>query len=243
MQALHATAPACLPMLIKSHSLESLSYYRITNRSRLLMMIDQIKKNNEEWVGSKPKGYFEPHCKGQAPKVLYIGCSDSRVVPEAFMGLDLGEVFVHRNVANMVPNNDMSSTAVIQYAVGVLKVEHIVVCGHTKCGGAGAALGTNNLGLINPWVRNIKDTYRLHEAELDAIADPAAREARFIELNAIEQCINVMKVELVQQVFKEANRNLELHAWVYDVCSGKIKDLGLTAQQAYDTLPASYHFH
>lgn len=192
------------------------------------MNINTIFNNNRKWLAEKlkaDKDYFKKLSKGQNPKYLYIGCSDSRVSAEELMGLMPGEVFVHRNIANMVPNNDLNVMSVINYAVGILKVNHIIVCGHYYCGGVKAAMQPADLGLLNPWLRNIRDVYRLHAEELDAITNETKRYNRLIELNIQEQCINIIKTAAVQKAYKE--RNISVHGWVFDIKSGKLNDLNI----------------
>lgn len=190
------------------------------------MNIDQIFTNNQEWIEQKlqiDKDYFKKLSRGQSPQVLYIGCSDSRVTAEELMGASPGEVFVHRNIANMVPNTDLSSMSVINYAVTQLKVKHIVVCGHYYCGGVKAAMQSADLGVLNPWLRNIRDVYRLHRCVLDAIDDEELRYKRLIELNVQEQCINIIKTAEVQKAYKESQ--LTVHGWVWDMETGSLVDL------------------
>lgn len=190
------------------------------------MNIDQIFRNNHEWIREKLKtdrDYFKNLALGQNPEVLYIGCSDSRVTAEELMGAKPGEVFVHRNIANMVANTDLSAMSVITYAVSFLKVKHIVVCGHYYCNGVKAAMQSADLGILNPWLRNIRDVYRLHKKELDAITDEELRYKRLVELNVQEQCVNVLKTSDVQKAYKE--RNLTVHGWVFDINTGKLNDL------------------
>lgn len=190
------------------------------------MDIKQIFKNNQEWVQKKLQidtNYFKDLSKGQNPDILYIGCSDSRVTAEDLMGVAPGEAFVHRNIANMVPNTDLNVMSVINYAVVHLKVNHIVVCGHYDCGGVKAAMDSTDLGLLNPWLRNIRDVYRLHQKELNEIQDEENRYKRLVELNVQEQCVNVIKTAEVQTAFRK--KNISVHGWVFDVHSGKLIDL------------------
>lgn len=192
------------------------------------MNIKKVFENNKEWIARQLQSdgaYFENLSKGQSPEILYIGCSDSRVTAEELMGLQPGEVFVHRNIANMVPNTDLSVMSVINYAVSVLKVNHVVVCGHTNCGGIKAAMQQADLGILNPWLRNIRDVYRLHHSELDAIADENQRYNRLTELNIQEQCINVIKTAEVQKAIAE--RGLTVHGWIFDIATGKLTDLNI----------------
>ncbi len=192
------------------------------------MNIQQAFANNQSWIKSKldtDKEYFETLAKGQSPEILYIGCSDSRVTAEDMIGAEPGEIFVHRNVANMVVGTDTNAMAVINYAVNHLKVKHVVVCGHYFCGGVKAAMGAQDLGVLNPWLRNIRDVYRTHQKDLDAIADENDRYNKLVELNVQEQCINLTKTVDVQRAYNE--RGLEIHGWVFDVQSGKLIDLEL----------------
>lgn len=191
------------------------------------MDIKKVFENNKEWVKAqleKPD-YFKKLAAGQSPEILYIGCSDSRVTAEELMGLQPGDVFVHRNIANMVPNTDLNVLSVINYAVQHLKVNHVVVCGHYNCGGVKAAMEQSDLGILNPWLKNIRDVYRLHRRQLNAIEDPAARYDRFVELNVQEQCINVIKAVEVQRAIAE--RNLTVHGWIFDVRTGNLIDLAI----------------
>jgi carbonic anhydrase len=190
------------------------------------MKIEQIFKNNEKFVSDKlnvDPDYFTNLSKGQEPDILYIGCSDSRVTAEELMGIGPGEAFVHRNIANMVPNTDLSVMSVIDYAVVYLKVKHIVVCGHYYCGGVKAAMESADLGILNPWLRNIRDVYRTHKDELNAITDEEQKYKRLVELNVQEQCINVIKTAEVQRAY--IDRGIQVHGWVFDVNSGKLIDL------------------
>jgi carbonic anhydrase len=190
------------------------------------MNIAEVFENNEKWIKEKlaiDKDFFSDLSKGQSPEFLYIGCSDSRVTAEEIMGVKPGEVFVHRNIANMVNNIDLNVMSVLNYAVRHLKVNHIVVCGHYNCGGVKAAMQPADLGILNPWLRGIRDVYRLHEKELNLIADETLRYNRLIELNVQEQCINLIKTAAVQQAYKE--RQLQVHGWVFDVHTGKLIDL------------------
>ena len=192
------------------------------------MDIKKVFENNSEWISSqlqKSPEYFDDLAQGQSPEVLYIGCSDSRVTAEELMGVGPGDIFVHRNIANMVPNTDLNSMSVINYAVVHLKVKHVVVCGHTNCGGVKAAMQSMDLGILNPWLRNIRDVYRLHRRELDAIENDNDRYDRLVELNVQEQCINVIKTAEVQKAIAE--HRLTVHGWVFDLRSGKLIDLGI----------------
>lgn len=190
------------------------------------MTVEQIFENNQKWVQShleEDKEYFSKLSEGQNPDILYIGCSDSRVSAEVMMGTKPGDVFVLRNVANLVPNNDLTSLSVINYAVRHLKVKHIIVCGHYYCGGVKAAMTDEDLGLLNPWLRNIRDVFRMHQDELEAIKCEEERYKRLIELNVQEQCINVIKTTDVQKAFFK--RGIQIHGWVFDIKTGKLIDL------------------
>ncbi len=187
---------------------------------------DVIFENNRKWVEAKiteNPDFFKTLAGTQSPEYLYIGCSDSRVSAEEMMGMKPGEVFVTRNVANLVNTLDMNSTAVIQYAVEHLKVKHIIVCGHYGCGGVKAAMTSEDLGLLNPWLRNIRDVYRLHQSELDQISDEQSRYDRLVELNVQEQCINVIKMAVVQEQYLVDEYPI-VHGWVFDLKSGRIID-------------------
>lgn len=192
------------------------------------MNLDKVFANNEKWIASKLEKdplYFEHLSKGQNPDILYIGCSDSRVTSEELMGVEAGEAFVHRNIANMVVSIDLNMMSVLNYAVRHLKVNHVVVCGHYFCGGVKAAMQAQDLGILNPWLRNIRDVYRLHKTELNAIPDENDRYNRLIELNVQEQCINLLKTAAVQDAIK--HRNLQVHGWVFDIRTGRLIDLNL----------------
>ena len=206
------------------------------------MKIKKIFKNNEAWIQTQlnlDKNYFENLAKGQSPEILYIGCSDSRVTAEELMGAGPGEVFVHRNIANMVPNTDLSAMSVIDYAVVHLKVKHIVVCGHYYCGGVKAAMESSDLGILNPWLRNIRDVYRIHREELNTIKDEEKKYKRLVELNVQEQCINVIKTAGVQKAYNE--RELSVHGWVFDIHSGKLIDLDIDFRKVLENIMEIYH--
>lgn len=205
------------------------------------MDIKKIFENNNEWISKQleiDSNYFKNLSKGQSPQILYIGCSDSRVTAEELMGLQPGEVFVHRNIANLVPNTDLNVMSVINYAVQVLKVNHVVVCGHYHCGGIQAALQQEDLGLLNPWLRNIRDVYRLHRKELDAIVDEHQKFDRLAELNVQEQCINTIKTAEVQKAIR--NRGLTVHGWIFDIRSGNLIDLKIDFQKIMSDIAEIY---
>lgn len=186
-----------------------------------------IFENNRRWVAEnidKDADFLAKLSKDQTPDYLYIGCSDSRVPANEIMGLGAGEVFVHRNIANVVVSTDLNVQSVINYAVDVLKVKHVVVCGHTNCGGVKAAMTQKDMGILNPWLRHIRDVYRLHHQELNAIGNEHERYNRLIELNVQEQCFNIIKTAVVQKSYLQ-NGYPEVHGWVFSLESGIIKDL------------------
>jgi carbonic anhydrase len=188
---------------------------------------NEIFENNKKWVASKKatnKDFFKHLSEGQSPEVLYIGCSDSRVSAEEMTGMGPGEMFVHRNIANVVANNDLSAASVIEYAVDVLQVKHVVVCGHYYCGGVLAAMKPQDLGVLNPWLRNIRDVYRLHQSELSSISDEDAKYRRLVELNVQEQCINVIKTAVLQKHYLNTGFPT-VHGWVFDIKTGELIDL------------------
>ena len=190
------------------------------------MELRKIFENNQKWIEKKLESdakYFEKLSEGQSPEVLFIGCSDSRVTAEELMGSQPGEVFVHRNVSNMVISIDLNMNAVVDYAINFLKVKHVVICGHYFCGGVKAAMEAQDLGILNPWLRNIRDVFRIHKQELNSIVDENERYKRLVELNVQEQCINLIKIASVQKAYK--HRNLQVHGWVFDIHSGKLIDL------------------
>lgn len=206
------------------------------------MDLNNVFTQNQKWIEQKLEvnpDYFSDLSKGQSPEVLYIGCSDSRVTAEDLMGAQPGEVFVHRNIANMVISIDLNVMSVLNYAVNHLKVNHVVVCGHYFCGGVKAAMQAQDLGILNPWLRNIRDVYRLHKDELNQIQDENDRYNRLIELNVKEQCINLIKTAAVQKAFKE--RNLQVHGWVFDIHSGKLNDLKIDFEKELKDIMEIYN--
>lgn len=187
----------------------------------------QLIENNKNWVASKidqDPEFFKRLEKGQSPPLLWIGCADSRVPANEVIGAAPGEVFVHRNIANMVIHSDVNMLSVLDYAVNALKVSHVIVCGHYGCGGIKAAMGSQSHGFVDNWIRHIKDSYRFHREELDGIKDENQRFDRFVEINVIEQVYDLAKTSIVQQAW-ESGQTLHLHGWVYSVGSGIIKDL------------------
>lgn len=189
----------------------------------------KILENNKQWVEKKlaisPK-YFNNLAEGQQPPLLWIGCSDSRVPANEIIGAEPGEVFVHRNIANMVIHSDMNMLSVLDYAVNALKVKHVIVCGHYGCGGVKAAMGNSSIGIIDNWIRHIKDVYRFHQNELDAITDENERFNKFVEVNVKEQVLDLAKTSIVQNAWKNG-QELSIHGWVYGLNSGYVTDLGV----------------
>jgi carbonic anhydrase len=197
----------------------------------------QLLDNNKKWVASKLEKdpeYFTKLSAGQKPPVLWIGCADSRVPANEIIGAEPGEVFVHRNIANMVVHSDMNMLSVLDYAVNVLQVKHIIVCGHYGCGGVQTAMTNKHVGLIDNWIRHIKDVYRFHQEELDAITDEQQRFNRFVELNVFEQVLDLGKTSIVQSAW-DRGQQVHVHGWVYDIHDGMIKDLEVTLKDN-DTL-------
>jgi carbonic anhydrase len=192
--------------------------------------IKNLLENNKNWVANKlaiDPAYFEKLSNSQNPEYLWIGCSDSRVPANQITGTLPGDIFVHRNIANMVVHSDMNMLSVLSYAVEVLKVKHIIVCGHYGCGGVLAAMENKQFGLIDNWLRHIKDVYRYHHKELDAITDETLRARRFVELNVMEQVHDLCKTSIVQNAWKN-KQPLHVHGWVYDIHDGIIKDLNVS---------------
>ncbi len=206
------------------------------------MQIQKIFENNKKWVENKlseDEYYFKNLAKGQYPEVLFIGCSDSRVTAESLMGAVPGEIFVYRNIANMVSNLDVSAMSVINYAVLYLKVKHIIVAGHYECGGVKAAMESKDYGILNPWLRNIRDVYRLHRIELNNVENEQAKYNKLVELNVREQCINVLKIAAVQKVYRKGE--LKIHGWVWDIHTGKLIDLAIDFDSILTDIREIYH--
>lgn len=203
---------------------------------------NKLLENNKAWAILKKNndpGFFEELAQGQNPEYLWIGCSDSRVPANEITGTQPGEIFVHRNVANMVVHSDLNLLTVLSYAVDVLKVKNIIVCGHYGCGGVLAAMGNKQYGLIDNWLRHLKDVYRYHHAELDLIADEESRGRRFVEVNVVEQVHDLGKTSIVQNAWLR-KQQLNIHGWVFDLKDGLIKDLNVTFTCAKD-LHSIYH--
>lgn len=186
-------------------------------------LLDGNKQFIADTLAEDPE-YFAKLANGQTPPVLWIGCADSRVPANQITNTSPGEIFVHRNIANMVIHSDMNMLSVLDYAVNVLKVKHVIVTGHYGCGGVIAAMSNNEYGLIDNWLRHIKDVYRLHADELDAVENEEERTNRLVELNVIENVYNLCKTSIVQNAWKQG-QELAVHGWVYSISTGKIKDM------------------
>ncbi|GGB30133.1 carbonate dehydratase [Mucilaginibacter rubeus] len=186
-------------------------------------LLEGNKKFIEGALAEDPQ-YFDKLANGQKPPILWIGCADSRVPANQITNTAPGEIFVHRNIANMVIHSDMNMLSVLDYAVNVLKVKHVIVTGHYGCGGVNAAMSNNQFGLIDNWLRHIKDVYRLHADELDAITDETERSNRLVELNVIENVNNLCKTSIVQNAWKNGQA-LAVHGWVYSLSTGLINDM------------------
>lgn len=196
----------------------------------------QLLENNKEWVESQlaiDADFFKDLAKGQHPQILWIGCSDSRVPANEIIGAKPGEVFVHRNIANMVVHSDMNMLSVLDYAVNVLKVKHVIVCGHYGCGGVKAAMGNDSIGIIDNWIRHIKDVYRLHNSYLDSILNEEERFNRFVELNVKEQVFDLAKTSIVQGAWRNG-QEVTLHGWAYGLNSGYVTDLDVNISSNKD---------
>lgn len=204
---------------------------------------EELLLNNKAWAKEKledDSNYFQRLSSHQSPKYLWIGCSDSRVPANEITGTDPGEMFVHRNIANVVVHTDLNLMSVVQYAVEVLKVEHIIVCGHYGCGGVNAAMTHQSYGLINKWLRNIKDVYRLHRNEIDVITDPVQKSNKLVELNVQEQVLNLAQTSIVQRAWNERNSPY-LHGWIYSIQDGILHNL--IEMPPNSTIDPIYSFH
>jgi len=204
---------------------------------------ERLLNGNKKWSDEKLKhdpDFFKNLTLGQNPEYLWIGCSDSRVPANEITGTKSGQMFVHRNIANMVVHTDMNLLSVLYYAVEVLHVKHIIVCGHYGCGGIAAAMNNNDNGFVNNWLRNIKDVYEKHRTELETITDFKKRENRLVELNVIEQVHNLSKTLVVQQAWNK--RELQVHGWVYGFNNGLITDLKVMMDEISDLEPI-FRFH
>jgi carbonic anhydrase len=208
-----------------------------------MVSYEQIFENNRQWADARRRQdpeYFANLAREQHPEYLYIGCSDSRVSSSEIMGVEPGNVFVHRNIGNVVANTDLNVAAVIDFAVIQLKVKHIIVCGHYNCGGVKAAMQAQDLGILNPWLRNIRDVYRLHKEELDGIEEQECRYERLIELSVVEQCINVIKTAAVQHSYLK-DGSPRVHGWVFDLRTGLIKDLQINFEERLKAIQEIYN--
>lgn len=188
---------------------------------------ERLLKENKAWAAEKVKEdpeFFSRLAHLQSPEYLWIGCSDSRVPANEITGTQPGEIFVHRNIANMVVHTDLNLLSVLQYAVEVLKVKHIIVCGHYGCGGVKAAMSHHSFGIINKWLRNIKDVYRFHEEEIETLETEDEKVDRLIELNVKEQVLNLAKTSIVQKAWKNSHYP-HLHGWVYSINNGIINPI------------------
>lgn len=204
--------------------------------------LKKIFQKNQNWVAekiSKDPKYFERLSRGQKPEFLYIGCSDSRATAEEFMGLKPGEIFVHRNIANLVVSTDNNLNAVLQYGVERLKVKHIIVCGHYECGGIKAALNPSDMGQLNSWLQSLRDVIRLHQTELNSIQDDRERFDRLVELNVREQCINIAKIDHVQRSWYKTGFP-KVHGWVFDMRTGHLKDQELDLEKVFGDIRSIY---
>ncbi len=203
--------------------------------------LQHLLDNNARWAAGETASdphYFQRLSTQQKPDYLWIGCADSRVPANEIIGLDPGEVFVHRNVANVVVHTDMNCLSVVQYAVEILKVKHIIVCGHYGCGGVIAAMENTQHGLIDNWLRHIKDVYRKNQQEIDTIDDLAQRQARMCEINILEQMANICYTTIVQNAWQRG-QELAVHGWVYGLADGLVNDLGVIVDNA-EQLPEAY---
>jgi carbonic anhydrase len=203
---------------------------------------DKIFELNREWVANKSKGdknYFIQFSESQSPDFLYIGCSDSRVPANNITGLDIGDLFVHRNIANIVSNNDLNIQSIIQYSVELLEVKHIVVCGHYGCGGVHAALKQESYGLLDNWLRNVRDVYRNYYNELELIPDFDNKVDRLVELNVIEQCKNIIKTSYVQISYIQKGFPT-VHGWIYNMKSGELVDMNVDFEKTLKEVQKVY---
>lgn len=204
----------------------------------MIQSYQRLLDGNKKWVETKltlDPEYFQNLNKGQKPDFLWVGCSDSRVPANEITGTESGDIFVHRNIANVVVHTDLNFMSVLQYAVKVLNVRHIIVCGHYNCGGVNAALTHTNHGMVNKWLRNIKEVYAKNSSLLDSISDFNEKANKLVELNVIEQVRNLAKTSIVQEAWK--NHSLQIHGWVYGLDSGLIKDLNVMMKEIEDLEP------
>lgn len=203
--------------------------------------IREIFEHNTRWIDERlaaDPDYFTKLSRRQSPKYLFIGCSDSRISTEAIMYAEPGDVFIHRNIANVVSTNDLNVLSVINYALEHIRVREIIVCGHYGCGGVKTAINSGDAGILNPWLGHIRDVYRLHKQELNAIGSTRARHDRLVELNVLEQCFNLLKIRDVQNAVRR--KRVRIHGWVFDMRSGKLKDLGFRTRKLSAELTEIY---
>ena len=201
--------------------------------------LDQLLSNNKEWAQkmiSKDPEFFKKLVAQQSPEFLWIGCSDSRVPANEIVGLLPGELFVHRNVANVIVHTDLNSLSVLQFAIDVLGIKHIIVCGHYGCSGVHAALERRRVGLADNWLRHVQDVHQKHERYLGEVLPSKERRDRLCELNVLEQVINVCQTTIVQDAW-ERGQNLTVHSWVYSLEDGIVRDLGMAVSQPATLMP------
>ena len=204
-----------------------------------MRILRQLFENNRAWaeeITRKDRDFFRKLSCQQSPQYLWIGCSDSRVPANEIVGLLPGELFVHRNVANVVVHTDLNCLSVMQYAVEVLNVKHLIVCGHYGCGGVRAAMNGDKLGLIDNWLRHVQDVEQKHEAHLAAIKDETQQRDRLCELNVVEQAINVCRTTIVQEAWNRG-QELAVHGWIYGLQDGRLRDLNMCIMRADDVMP------
>jgi carbonic anhydrase len=209
-----------------------------------MKLYQSLLDGNKQWVDRRLEQdpqYFEKLSQGQSPQFLWIGCSDSRVPANEITDTRPGDIFVHRNIANMVVHSDMNLLSVLDYAVNILRVKHVIVCGHYGCGGVKAAMENEQFGLVDNWLRFIKDVYRTHSKELDGIADREKRFDRFVELNVVEQVLDLSKTTIIQNAWRKHNAP-KIHGWVYSLKTGLINDLGVSLDSELQ-LPPIYRVH
>jgi len=207
-----------------------------------MMKISDIFSHNRKWIAERLESdpeYFVKLAGQQTPEYLFFGCSDSRVSVESLLGTKPGDVFMHRNIGNVVPSNDLNALSVISYAVNHVRIKHIIVCGHYNCGGVKAAMTARDEGLLYPWLRHIRDVYRLHRKELNGIASVERRYDRLVELNVLEQCINIVKTRDVQKALLE--KRISIHGWVFDLRTGRLIDLKINIKKIMDEIMDVYN--
>lgn len=200
--------------------------------------IDNLFANNQRWserIRGEDADYFTRLANQQTPEYLWIGCSDSRVPANQIVGLAPGEVFVHRNIANVVVHTDLNALSVIQFAVDILKVQHVLVVGHYGCGGVGAALNDTRLGLVDNWLRHVQDVRDLHTDQLTRVEDPKLRHDRLCELNVMQQVVNISQTSVLREAW-ERGQEVTIHGWCYGLSDGLVRDLGVSAESRDEAL-------